>query len=326
MSSIEPLSKQLEVQLRSLRYVLAEQLPAQMRSGTVETSEWHRAHQVDAWFSENRYRLPETVAVEFEELLRWYLGATNAFLDWMRAMVSQQQHNDSDTLVELRSRIESLWLEYDRRARKVMNLAEDQKGRDGVSGDHPRTRILFLASNPTTTSALDLEEELRSLQTELRGVRYRDDIALIPRHAVRPDDLVRYLRQDQPTIVHFSGHGSTSGIVLRTEDGHTLVSGRALQRLFRERGVELAVLNACFSNEQAESLMEVIPAVVGTTHAVGDIAARRFSTAFYRTLGDGHSVDDAFRDGGDAVAVHELEDVFKAYGDLGRAVVGVRAA
>ena len=54
-------------------------------------------------------------------------------------------------------------------------------------------RILFLASNPTTTSALDLEEELRSLKRELRAVRYRDEIELIAHHAVRPDDLVRFL-------------------------------------------------------------------------------------------------------------------------------------
>jgi hypothetical protein len=34
-------------------------------------------------------------------------------------------------------------------------------------------RILFLAANPVATSHLDLEEELRSLESELRGVKYR---------------------------------------------------------------------------------------------------------------------------------------------------------
>jgi hypothetical protein len=57
-------------------------------------------------------------------------------------------------------------------------------------------------------------------------------------------------------------------------------------------------------------------AVIGTTAAVGDEAARRFSTAFYRTLGDGNSVGEAFRDGGDAVEVHMLDDVFKARGNM----------
>ena len=55
-------------------------------------------------------------------------------------------------------------------------------------------RILFLAANPSKTSPLDLEEELRSLEQELRGVKFRDSITLIARHAVRPDDLIRHVR------------------------------------------------------------------------------------------------------------------------------------
>lgn len=56
--------------------------------------------------------------------------------------------------------------------------------------------------------------------------------------------------------------------------------------------------------------------MVGTTDAVSDEAARRFTVAFYRSLGDGLSVREAFRDGGDAVALHGLIDVFHSGGDL----------
>ena len=180
----------------------------------------------------------------------------------------------------------------------------------------PKSRILFLAANPLTTSRLDLEEELRSVEAELRAVRFRNDITLTTGHAVRPDDLVRLLRQEQPTIVHFSGHGEQHGVVLRTESGHTTVPGDVLARLFRDRKIALVVLNACYSESQATQLLDSVPAVVGTTDAVADEAARRFSAAFYRTLGDGHSVKAAFRDAGDAVAVHNLRDVFSAHGDL----------
>lgn len=179
-------------------------------------------------------------------------------------------------------------------------------------------RILFLASNPEATSRLDLEEELRSLENELRGIRFRESVRLTTSHAIRPDDLVRLLRRETPSVVHFSGHGTTGGIILRTDSGHVAVPGDALQRLFRERGVELVVLNACHSESQACALAEVVPTVVGTSAAVGDEAARRFTVAFYRTLGDGFSVKEAFRDGGDAVAIHTLDDVFIAHGDLNR--------
>ncbi|HXA20216.1 MAG TPA: CHAT domain-containing protein [Thermoanaerobaculia bacterium] len=200
---------------------------------------------------------------------------------------------------------------------------KDEDRREGGDRDRVKmTRILFLASSPETTSRLDLEDELSSVENELGGVRFRDEIELTTGHAVRPDDLVRFLRRLKPTIVHFSGHGSPQGILLRSETGHTVVSGEALAQLFRDRHVDLIVLNACYSENQASLLTEVVQAVIGTTDALGDEAARRFSTAFYRTLGDGHPLKDALRDGKDAVAVHGLVDVFHGSGNLNRSLCG----
>src|ERR1700760_814777 len=108
-----------------------------------------------------------------------------------------------------------------------------------------KVRILFLAANPESTSRLDLEEELRSVETELRRVEFRDEIVVTAAHAVRPDDLVRLLRKEKPSIVHFSGPGSPDGIILRGETGHVAVHSASLSRLFRDRGVKLVVLNAC---------------------------------------------------------------------------------
>jgi CHAT domain-containing protein len=185
-------------------------------------------------------------------------------------------------------------------------------------------RILFLAANPLQTSRLDLEEELRSLEQELRGVRFRDSVTLIPRHAVRPDDLLRHVRTDKPTVIHFSGHGSTTGIILRADDGRAYheVEGNSLRQFLEGRGVSLVLLNACYSTAHAEALKDVVATVVGTTDAVGDEAARRFATAFYRSLGDGLSVREALRDGKDAVALYGLKDVFRSHGDLDRVLVG----
>ena len=180
-----------------------------------------------------------------------------------------------------------------------------------------RMQILFLAANPLTTSRLDLEEELRSLETELRGAKHRDKIVCRARHAVRPDDLIRYVREDKPNVLHFSGHGAAKGIILRSDTGgDTTVSGSALERFLKGRKVELVVLNSCYSKDQADEIKGAVKAVVGTTDAVGDEAARRFTVAFYRALGDGLSVMEAFRDGSDAVQLHGLTDVFHSDGDL----------
>ena len=185
------------------------------------------------------------------------------------------------------------------------------------ASDEPSMRILFLAANPTHTTHLDLEEELRSLEQELRGVKLRDSISLIAQHAVRPDDLVRHVRAEKPNVIHFSGHGSTTGIILRNDTGgHQAVEGEHLKRFLRGREVDLVFLNSCYSKHQADAIRSAVKTVVGTTGAVNDVAARRFTVAFYRSLGEGLSVRDAFRDAKDAVVLHGLTDVFHCGGDL----------
>ena len=149
------------------------------------------------------------------------------------------------------------------------------------------------------------------MEMELRGVKFQVSIKMIAHHAVRPDDLVRYVRAEKPNIIHFSGHGSKGGIILRTDaGGFKQVDGTSLRRFLEGRGVDLVVLNACYSKEQAEGIITSVKAVVGTTDAVNDVAARRFSVAFYRTLGDGLNVSDAFRDGVDATLLEGFPDVF----------------
>jgi len=189
------------------------------------------------------------------------------------------------------------------------------------AGDRPM-RILFLAANPMTTSPLDLEQELRSLDVELRGVEYRDQVSIRTVHAAQADDLVSHVRSERPTVVHFSGHGTAEGIILRNDEGGcTTVTGSSLQRFFEGRTVRLVVLNACYTEELARMISAAVPAVIGTTKPLGDVAARRFTVAFYRALGNGHSIAEAFRDGRDAVVLDNKEDVFQAHGRLDQRLV-----
>jgi hypothetical protein len=48
----------------------------------------------------------------------------------------------------------------------------------------------------------------------------------------------------------------------------------------------------------------------------GERCIRRSTVAFYRSLGEELSVGEAFRDGGDAVALHGLTDVFHRTGEM----------
>jgi len=58
--------------------------------------------------------------------------------------------------------------------------------------------------------------------------------------------------------------------------------------------VRLVVLNACFTKTQAQSISEVVNYSIGTSRAIGDKVGVAFAGAFYRALGFGWSIRDAF--------------------------------
>ncbi len=80
--------------------------------------------------------------------------------------------------------------------------------------------ILFLAANPQDTSRLRLDEEIRTIQERIRASKHAATIQLIPELAVRRADLSDALLRHKPHIVHFSGHGTSSGqLYLEDERG-----------------------------------------------------------------------------------------------------------
>ena len=111
-------------------------------------------------------------------------------------------------------------------------------------------------------------------------------------------DLQGYLLRHKPDIVHFSGHGSVSSeIILEDDSGNSrLVSVRALSKLFSvlKDNIKCVVLNACYSEQQAQAIAQSIDCVIGMSKAIGDDAAIGFATAFYRALGFGRDVKTAF--------------------------------
>lgn len=210
--------------------------------------------------------------------------------------------------------------------RPVAAQAKADKASEGAATAGRRSRkvvVLFLAANPLSTTHLDLEQELKDIQMELRGVKYRGSIRFVAQHAVTPDDLVRYVSEHRPHVIHFSGHGSPEGIWLRTDEGQDqIVEAESLRQFLADRKVRLVLLNSCYSKVQADSILSAVETVVGTTDTLDDQAGRRFSAAFYRSLGNGGKVGEAFKDGADSVALHSLPDVFHCDGDRHLCLVG----
>ena len=162
-------------------------------------------------------------------------------------------------------------------------------------------KILILSANPINTNRLRLEEEVREIRLALERAPQREVFQLIPIGAVRIDDLRRTLLNNQPQIVHFSGHGTESNdLVLENISGEQqTVNPESLSKLFElcKEPIECVLLNACYSEIQAEAIHRHIDCVIGMVQPIQDSAAINFSKGFYDAIFSGRNYADAFRFG-----------------------------
>jgi hypothetical protein len=172
--------------------------------------------------------------------------------------------------------------------------------------------VLFLAANPKDTPALRLDEEIRGIDLALRQSDFRDRFDIKQQWAVHVTDLQGYFLRHKPDIVHFSGHGSASSqIILEDNSGNSHpVSPRALSQVFSilKDNIRCVVLNACYSEQQAQAIAQHIDCVIGMSKAVGDDAAISFAAAFYQGLGYGRNVKTAFDLGCAQIDLENLDE------------------
>lgn len=187
-----------------------------------------------------------------------------------------------------------------------------RSGERRIPGGEARCRLLFLAANPSGTAMLSLDEECREIGEKIRGAEYRDQLEFVAKWAVQPQDLLQHLNEVRPHIVHFSGHGSPSEEIMLQDSARTLktVSKVALRHLFAtlKDNVRVVILNACYSRAQAEAITEVIDCAIGMNRAIGDLAAITFAAAFYRAIGFGRSVQEAFDQGTTALLLEGIPE------------------
>ena len=161
--------------------------------------------------------------------------------------------------------------------------------------------ILFLAAEPTNTSRLRLGEELRKIQEKLQLAGLRERFELHQRMSVRPEDISQALLDVKPKIVHFSGHGTDAGVLCFENQVGKMhqIQPDALAALFDQfaNQVSCVILNACYSEIQANAIAKHIDCVIGMNQAIGDNAAIAFAIGFYQALGAGRTIEDAYKFG-----------------------------
>lgn len=167
--------------------------------------------------------------------------------------------------------------------------------------DIDKTTILFLAADPSDASRLRLGQEIRDIRERLQLAKMRDQFSLVERLSVRPGDVTQAIFDTEPQILHFSGHGTSEGeLCLENEVGQVQpVHPEALASLFEliAHQVRCVILNTCYSETQAKAIAEHVDYVVGIKGEIGDRAAIAFAEGFYKALGGGRSIEDAYNFG-----------------------------
>ncbi len=180
-----------------------------------------------------------------------------------------------------------------------------------MNSDHP-IKILFLSADPSDASRLRLQQECRDIEEKLQLAKHRERFVLRPRLSARVGDITQAMFDVEPQIVHFSGHGTSTGaLCFENVSGQIQpVESSALAAMFKRFATQVncVVLNACYSEAQAKAIAEYIPFVIGMKQAIGDPAAIAFAIGFYRALGAGRSIEEAYEFGCVEIQLHNIPE------------------
>ncbi|WP_411729369.1 COR domain-containing protein [Pseudanabaena sp. UWO311] len=175
----------------------------------------------------------------------------------------------------------------------------------------PMKTILMLAANPQNSVSLRLQQEERDIKERLRLAGYGTE-PIKTAVAVRPRDIQQAMLDFKPQIIHFSGHGADEdGLVFEDINGQfKLIGGEDLADLFDIFGdrIECVVLNACYSETQAEAIRQKIQYVIGMSQTIGDRAAIEFAVGFYAAIGAGEPYEFAFKLGCNAIRLAGIKE------------------
>jgi len=167
----------------------------------------------------------------------------------------------------------------------------------------PTHPVLIIFANPRGTSTLRLGEEDRAITESIRLSKQRESFSLTKCHAATVHDLSRALLDHEFRIVHISGHGTRSGLVLEEDDGRRFdVPQEALAKTFAAHAspagrLECVILNSCYSLSTGSLASLGVPYTIAMEGPISDRAAIEFSRGFYDALGAGKDIPFAYEEG-----------------------------
>lgn len=160
-------------------------------------------------------------------------------------------------------------------------------------------KILFVESVPKDVRLIFVQQELRKVKDLLEASRYKVRFELEYEPAVTESEIQKSLLAKSPHILHFSGHGEVEGIYVNNAIGlKELLPVARLAAYVREtRTLECVVLCACHTQAMAQELSMAAHYVIGMNKPISDKAAGGFAEAFYMSVFENNSYEQAFLNG-----------------------------
>jgi TIR domain len=154
-------------------------------------------------------------------------------------------------------------------------------------------KVLFLAPQ---VGGLTPRDQLQAMKRGVAAARFPQSIRFKGVFHVHVNRLFKELNQEAPHVFHFSGKQNGGDILLRTENGGlTTVSDMALAGMFQslDQGLQLVVIDTCFSLRCATTIAKVVPCAIGVEGDIYEEDATTFYRVFYQAIASGRSLKDA---------------------------------
>lgn len=174
-----------------------------------------------------------------------------------------------------------------------VTMAEGARAFVPLSKIEGKIKILFLASGTLNTGEESRFKDILKLWAdEGRFEEVKDE------HGLDKDKFEGFLLKKNPHILHYGGHGTKEGIILK--DGE--LKGAVLRDYLKySENVQCVILNACNSFEIAKIIAEYIPYVIATQSRINDETSIAFANGFYLAIATDKTVEVAFNYGIDKI-------------------------
>lgn len=185
-----------------------------------------------------------------------------------------------------------------------------------------KINILFIASNPDIIftdeegvlreqQRLSLDKEARDIEESIQKTPDRDSISFVTKWATRTEDLFQYINEVNPTIIHFTGHGTEDGKLVFHDknDNPKFVGIDAIIQMINAitDDLRLVVFSNCFSSSIAIQVSEYVEATIGMNTSVREDVATLFAAQLYSSIGFGFPLDKAFKQAMARLSIEGIE-------------------